>query len=190
MSDAPQPQTEPVVPAFHYPDAATIGIALIKRFEDCCLSPLPDTGPVGWQIGYGCNYTPDGHPVTAHTPPIDRSTAELWLLQRLGGTYANQTDAMLGDVTVTSGQRGALYSFGWNSGEGNLLHSTMLRLILVGKKQEAADEFPKWVYSAGKRLNGLVLRRAVERAVFLGDVPLEQIPTWKPPVAGESGGSV
>ncbi len=36
----------------------------------------------------------------------------------------------------------------------------------------------------------LVLRRAVERAVFLGDAPLAQIPTWKPPVAGESGGSV
>ncbi|MGV8726505.1 glycoside hydrolase family protein [Pseudomonas aeruginosa] len=38
---------------------------------------------------------------------------------------------------------------------------------MKGDDQGAADQFPRWVNAGGKRLEGLVKRRAAERALFL-----------------------
>ncbi|MEC9215858.1 MAG: lysozyme, partial [Pseudomonadota bacterium] len=37
----------------------------------------------------------------------------------------------------------------------------------AGEDGGAADEFPRWVFAAGRRLAGLVRRREAERALFL-----------------------
>jgi len=48
--------------------------------------------------------------------------------------------------------------------------STLLRKLNAGDYAGAADEFPKWCHCAGGTLlQGLVTRRARERALFLGD---------------------
>jgi len=44
--------------------------------------------------------------------------------------------------------------------------STMLRLLNEMAFDEAAEQFDKWVYSAGKVIPGLKKRRAAERAMF------------------------
>jgi GH24 family phage-related lysozyme (muramidase) len=69
-------------------------------------------------------------------------------------------------VDLNQNQFDALVSFVYNAGAANFGDSTMLTLINKGKFEEAADEFDKWVYSGGKKVNGLVNRRADEKALF------------------------
>jgi lysozyme len=158
--------------------ANDIGEALVRRFEDLSLKPMPDTG-TRWQIGFGMNFLLDGTPVGPHTPPISEATAVWWLACRLA-TLEAKVDGFAPNA-LTDNQKGALYSFGWNEGEGALSHSTLLEDLVLGQPDLASAEFPKWVYANGHVERGLVLRRKVERAVFDGTVGLEAIPTWMPP---------
>lgn len=63
----------------------------------------------------------------------------------------------------TQGQFDALVSFTYNVGVGNLKKSTLLKKIMHdAPTAEIQREFMKWVYSGGKRLDGLVKRRRWE----------------------------
>jgi GH24 family phage-related lysozyme (muramidase) len=62
----------------------------------------------------------------------------------------------------------ALTSFAFNVGLGNLQNSTLRMKHNRGEYAVAADEFLKWNKSAGKVLNGLVVRRNDERNLYLG----------------------
>lgn len=70
-------------------------------------------------------------------------------------------------VELNDNQFGALTSFAFNLGVGNLSSSTLLKKLNLGDYQGAADEFPRWVRAGGVVLPGLVKRRAAERALFL-----------------------
>lgn len=70
-------------------------------------------------------------------------------------------------VTVTENQLGALVSFAYNLGVGNLQRSTLLKLLNAGNYTGAANEFGKWNMAAGKVLPGLVRRREAEKQLFL-----------------------
>lgn len=74
-------------------------------------------------------------------------------------------------VPLTQGQFDALVSFAFNLGARSLEQSTLLRLLNVGDYSGAAAQFDRWVYASGKRLSGLVKRRAAERALFEGKTP-------------------
>lgn len=72
-------------------------------------------------------------------------------------------------VPLTAGQCIALTSFTFNLGAGALRRSALLRLLNSGApKERVGKEFGKWVNSGGQRTQGLVNRRAAERAIFLG----------------------
>lgn len=75
--------------------------------------------------------------------------------------------AMLDGILATDNQFSALVSFAYNLGERALHGSTLLRDLLAGDTAAAADEFGRWIYGGGKILDGLVLRRAAERKLFL-----------------------
>ena len=61
------------------------------------------------------------------------------------------------------GQFDALVSFAYNVGVGNLKRSTLLMKIMHDAyTAEIQREFMKWVYSRGKKLDGLVKRRRWE----------------------------
>lgn len=63
----------------------------------------------------------------------------------------------------TQGQFDALVSFTYNVGVGNLKKSTLLKKIMHdAPTAEIQREFMKWVYSGGKKLDGLVKRRRWE----------------------------
>lgn len=63
----------------------------------------------------------------------------------------------------TQGQFDALVSFTYNVGVGNLKKSTLLKKIMHdAPTAEIQREFMKWVYSGGKRMDGLVKRRRWE----------------------------
>jgi lysozyme len=73
-------------------------------------------------------------------------------------------------VPLNDNEFGALTSFTFNLGIGNLKSSTLLKKLNAGDRAGAADEFGKWVNAGGKPLPGLVKRRAAERALFLTPV--------------------
>ena len=51
-------------------------------------------------------------------------------------------------------------------GRGALSQSTLLRKLNQGNYTAAADQFSRWVYGGGRKLPGLVSRRAAERQLF------------------------
>lgn len=69
-------------------------------------------------------------------------------------------------VVPSSNRHLALTSFAFNVGLGNLQNSTLRAKHNRNDFVGAADEFDKWVLVAGKRLRGLELRRADEKALY------------------------
>lgn len=75
--------------------------------------------------------------------------------------------ARLVKVKLTENQRGALVSWTFNLGEGNLAKSTLLKRI--NAKAPLADierYWLQWINSGGKPLKGLLLRRQAEIALW------------------------
>ena len=76
----------------------------------------------------------------------------------------------LAPVPLTQGETDAYTSFLFNAGPGNFEKSTMRRKLLAGDRVGACREFGRWVYAGGKKLKGLVTRRAEEQALCLRDL--------------------
>jgi lysozyme len=89
-------------------------------------------------------------------------------------------------VTLNQNQFDALVSLAFNIGEGAFQKSTLLRKLNAKDFGGAADQFLRWIYSAGRKLPGLVTRRKEERALFLS-APKEQ-PVEPPPPPVEANG--
>jgi len=68
---------------------------------------------------------------------------------------------------LTPGRLGALTSFAFNVGLGNLQRSTIRIKHNREDFEAAADEFLKWNKAGGKELKGLTNRRKDERALYL-----------------------
>jgi lysozyme len=83
-------------------------------------------------------------------------------------TYAGVGVAKHTRVKLTQEQYDALVSFVFNLGETQYRKSTLLRKLNAGDCWGAAAEFDRWVFAKGKRLKGLVTRRAAERKLFEG----------------------
>lgn len=71
------------------------------------------------------------------------------------------------DTPLTTEQRVAFASFIYNVGEGNFRRSTLLKKLNAGDIHGACNELPRWVYSKGKKLPGLIRRRKAERKLCL-----------------------
>ena len=137
------------------------GRNLIKEFEG--FSATPYLCPAGyWTIGYGSIYD-SGVRVTMEHPAISEDEGEALLaadLKTAGGGVSR-----LVSVPLTQSQFDALVSFTFNLGVASLMSSTLLRKLNRG--DDAADEFPRWIYGGGRILPGLVRRREAERQLFL-----------------------
>ena len=134
------------------------GKDIIKKWEGLRLKAYlcPAGVPT---IGYGHTYN------VKMGQTISVAQAELFL----DHDYQDAEEQVLSLVKVplTENQLGALTSFVFNLGVGNLRISTLLRKLNLGDYRGAAEEFNKWVFAGGKKLNGLVKRRAEERELFI-----------------------
>ncbi|BEN12117.1 lysozyme [Serratia marcescens] len=139
------------------------GMALIKRFEGLRLQAYQDSVGV-WTIGYGWTQPVAGRKIGAGMV-IDATTAERLLV--CGIVQFEQGVERRVTVPITQGQFDALVSFAYNLGLRALENSTLLRRLNAGDRKGAADQFGRWVNAGGVRLDGLVARRAAERALFL-----------------------
>ncbi len=111
-----------------------------------------------WTIGYG------------HTKGVTsgmvctEQQADRWLREDLGEA-AGYVDSYV-KVPLNVNQRGALASFVFNLGAGNFRKSSLLTELNHGNYRNASAKFGLYVKSGGVVLDGLVKRRAEERAIF------------------------
>lgn len=135
-------------------------VPLWKRFEG-----LHKVGPNGliypyicpagyWTQGYG-QLVKDGD-----VGPITTAEANLRMIHAIPG-YTRQTLAL---CPVLAQQPApviaAVVDFTFNLGAGRLRASTLRKRVNEQDWDGACDELGKWVYGGGKRLPGLILRRA------------------------------
>lgn len=140
------------------------GISLIISFEG--FEPKPYLCSAGVPtIGFGTTRYPDGRKVTLKDKEITRSQATLYFRHDVRH-FELAVDAMSVD-TVTQNQFNALVSFAYNLGEYALKKSTLLKLVNLNPNDPAiAHEFSKWVSAGGKKVAGLVRRRAAESKMY------------------------
>lgn len=132
------------------------GLAIVKYFES--FQALPYLCPAGyWTVGYGHVVQPGANGVT-------EAEAEVLLAHDLG--VAERRVARLCSVPLTENMFSALCSFVFNLGGGALQRSSLRAKLNRGEYADAQEEFSRWVYAGGKRLLGLVRRRAAEALLF------------------------
>lgn len=141
-------------------------INLIKQFEGFRSKPYLCPAGVA-TIGYGTTEYSNGDKVTLKDSPLTEQDAtdelEDFVAHIDAGLYARLKN-------LNQNQFDALVSFIYNLGFGNFERSTLYKKLCqrVPDYRGAAEEFGKWVKAGGKTLEGLVKRRAAERALFEG----------------------
>ena len=129
--------------------------ALAKEHEGLYLSPYQCPAGV-WTIGYGHT----GPDVTALSTRIDERRADALLAQDMGEALAQAFELSPGMRVHAPRRLMAIADFCFNCGPGNYAKSTLRKRVNEGNWNLAALENAKWVYGGGKKLNGLVRRRA------------------------------
>jgi len=140
------------------------GLHIIKQFEGWSAEPY--ICPAGyWTIGYGSIWGLDGSRITGASNPISQDEGELFLRREVA--HVEQAIRALVRVPLNENQFSALCSWTYNLGSGRLKTSTLRQKLNRHDYEGAAAEFPKWTLAGGKRLQGLVRRRAAEKALFI-----------------------
>jgi len=95
----------------------------------------------------------------------------------LAGDLGDAFDTVDQRVTVDlpPRRRAALASFVYNVGDGAFARSTLLRRLNAGDVRGACHELSRWVYANGRKLAGLVKRRATELKLCLADLPAQNL---------------
>ena len=139
-------------------------IELAKRFEGfekrvkrgTEIAAAPYICPAGfWTIGYG-------HLCAQDHPPITLDEAEAYLAQDLQTALAATLRYCPVLATEPERRLSAIVDFTFYLGAGRLQTSTLRQRINQRDWSEVAIQLRKWVYSGGKVLPGLLIRREVE----------------------------
>lgn len=138
------------------------GKSIVRKFEGCelkaylCPAGIPT-------IGYGHTHN------VKLGDTCTQQQADEWLEDDF--FYATSDVKSVVKVPLTDNQLDALASFVFNLGVRKLIQSTLLKKLNAKDYTGAANEFDKWVYGkvngAMVKLNGLIARRAAEKALFL-----------------------
>ena len=142
------------------PQINQAGLDLIKSFEGCSLTAYADSGGI-LTIGFG--HTGGVEPGQT----ITQGQADAYLEQDLES--AEQVVQNATEIDLTPNQFGALVS--WEFNTGALAGSEGMALINQRQFEAAWDNhFCLWIHDAnGNVLEGLVRRRAAEKALFFSE---------------------
>ncbi|MFN6971680.1 MAG: lysozyme [Rheinheimera sp.] len=139
------------------------GVDLICNFEGLRLKAYDD-GVGVWTIGFGTTKYPNGIRVKkGDTCTLDQAKAYMQNDLKSFEQTVNNTVK----VPLNQNQFDALVSLAYNIGSTAFKNSTLARQLNEGNYKAAANQFNVWVNAGGKRMQGLVNRRAAERTLFL-----------------------
>ncbi|OMQ42138.1 lysozyme [Ensifer sp. 1H6] len=136
------------------------GLALVKQWEGLKTKAYRDVGGI-WTIGYG-HTSAAGAPTVTPTMVITEARAEEILRADLA--QFEERVARLVKVPLTDNQHAVLVSFDFNT--GRLGKSSLLKKLNAGDYDAVPAELMKWVNAGGKRVKGLVNRRAAEAGLW------------------------
>lgn len=88
--------------------------------------------------------------------------------------HQRQLDSVVKVPYASDWQRQALTDFTFNLGIGNVQSSTLIKLVNQGKHKEACQQLSRWIFAKGKRLKGLVTRRANTMPYCLGELSYDK----------------
>jgi lysozyme len=137
----------------------------IGRFEGC--HRIKADGLVWPYVCPGGYWTQGwGRQVPANSLPRTKAEVDGWFRMDLRRfeQYAYDLSPILFDENEN--RQIAITSFIYNLGPGNYRSSTLRKRVDVGDWDRARNEIQRWVYGGGKKLPGLVLRRAAEAALL------------------------
>ncbi|MEQ1419675.1 lysozyme [Acinetobacter indicus] len=139
------------------------GIELICNFEGKRLIAYDD-GVGVWTIGFGTTVYPNGIKVMKGDTCTE-AQAKTYMAHDLKKFEATVNKAVT--VQLNQNQFDALVSLAYNIGTNAFSKSTLVKKLNANDIRGAADQFDVWVNAGGKRMQGLVNRRAKEKALFL-----------------------
>ncbi|MEQ1411417.1 lysozyme [Acinetobacter indicus] len=139
------------------------GIDLICNFEGKRLAAYDD-GVGVWTIGFGTTVYPNGIKVMKGDTCTE-AQAKTYMAHDLKKLEATVNKAVT--VQLNQNQFDALVSLAYNIGTNAFSKSTLVKKLNANDIRGAADQFDVWVNAGGKRMQGLVNRRAKEKALFL-----------------------
>jgi lysozyme len=136
---------------------ALVGLVSHEGYKATAYIPVPGDVPT---LGYG---TTTGVKLGDRTDPITALQAALLDVNRFEGALKQCVNAPL-----YQHEYDAFISLSYNIGSGAFCKSTLVKKLNAGDYAGACAEISNWVYFKGKKLNGLVARRAKERAMCEG----------------------
>ena len=139
------------------------GIDLICNFEGKRLTAYDD-GVGVWTIGFGTTVYPNGIKVMKGDTCTE-AQAKTYMAHDLKKFEATVNKAVT--VQLNQNQFDALVSLAYNIGASAFSQSTLVIKLNANDIRGAADQFDVWVNAGGKRMQGLVNRRAREKALFI-----------------------
>lgn len=129
---------------------------IIRKFEGLRLKPY--LCPAGvWTVGYGHT----GKEVTKDSVPISEAVAERMLHQD-AAVFVMAASNLSPILWFDENKQAAIADFCFNLGTSRYKASTLKRRVDAGDWEGAQEELQKWVWSGGRKLPGLVLRRQAE----------------------------
>ena len=142
---------------------SNLGVDLICGFEGKRLVAYDD-GVGVWTIGFGTTIYPNGIKVKKGDTCTE-AQAKSYMAHDLKKFEQAVNGAV--NIPLNQNQFDALVSLAYNIGTGAFNKSTLVKKLNAGDIRGAADQFDVWVNAGGKRMQGLVNRRAKEKEVFL-----------------------
>ena len=137
---------------------------MVKQFEGLRLFPYKDV--VGIEtIGFGHVVLETDRFQTPLTGP-----EAMALLQADVASRTPHLNSML-VRDLTDDQWASLFDFCFNLGLNNLKHSTLLRVVNAGQDDAVHGNFLKWDRAGGNVINGLLIRRLAEAALYERGTP-------------------
>ncbi|KAI6778390.1 Lysozyme-like protein [Emericellopsis cladophorae] len=139
------------------PPANDATVSLIAEFEDLDPSGYPT-------VGYGHLCADSSCSDVPYSIPLSEADGRSLLRSDMAVAQNCITLDTGSNVVLNANQYGAFVSWAFNVGCGNSGSSTLISRLNAGENPNtvAAEELPKWKYSNGVELPGLVRRRNAE----------------------------
>ncbi|MDD3965329.1 MAG: lysozyme [Candidatus Moranbacteria bacterium] len=137
--------------------AALVSLVLSEGYSDRAIVPVPGDVPT---IGFG---TTTGVKLGDTITPPKALARALVDVQKFEGALKKCVK-----VPLSQNEYDVWIQFSYNVGSSAFCNSTAVRKLNKGDYEGACREIDNWVYVKGKRIQGLVNRRAKERDLCLG----------------------
>lgn len=138
------------------------GLAVIGNAEGCIRNPYQCPADI-LTVGIGSTEA-GGQKIENKVYSLDeiakRWVHDIKIAEQCVNRYANGS-------TMPQGAYDALISITFNVGCTTLKNSTLFKMARQGYAPKMCEQFGRWVYAGGQKLNGLVIRREKEKQLCL-----------------------